>query len=75
MRCCNELENPIGIETHCPIGCFRQSLSCNELENPIGIETPAGNSVISTSPMCCNELENPIGIETDSKRLGSKGIP
>jgi len=37
---CNELENPIGIET----GKVKNnnlliSIRCNELENPIGIET------------------------------------
>ncbi len=38
--CCNELENPIGIETKY---VYQQAVSmgmrCNELENPIGIET------------------------------------
>jgi len=37
---CNELENPIGIETSpCDSSITMISGGCNELENPIGIET------------------------------------
>jgi len=36
---CNELENPIGIETLHSSPGFMQPGRCNELENPIGIET------------------------------------
>ena len=40
MRCCNELENPIGIETRYNYLLSMDMLGgCNELENPIGIET------------------------------------
>jgi len=38
MRC-NELENPIGIETENLGISIPELFSCNELENPIGIET------------------------------------
>ena len=62
---CNELENPIGIETK--NNCKKWNLCfsrCNELENPIGIETALEDEEEHTYPGCCNELENPIGIET-----------
>ena len=37
---CNELENPIGIETRpTSESAIIGIISCNELENPIGIET------------------------------------
>ena len=40
INCCNELENPIGIETRKSQRAEKTALvSCNELENPIGIET------------------------------------
>ena len=62
---CNELENPIGIETlqHFAYLIF-DLLGCNELENPIGIETVKMTPHNETEARSCNELENPIGIET-----------
>ena len=49
--CCNELENPIGIETVMVFGMSRlKSDSCNELENPIGIETMLRAAAIATVP-------------------------
>ena len=36
---CNELENPIGIETLLFAYLTNHVVCCNELENPIGIET------------------------------------
>ena len=70
---CNELENPIGIETLTGLlWNGRASYCCNELENPIGIET---NRYLKSlcKTYSCNELENPIGIETAefSKELGA----
>ena len=38
---CNELENPIGIETARAGDDPAHLQRCNELENPIGIETCA----------------------------------
>jgi len=61
---CNELENPIGIETLLHGLTPTARWSCNELENPIGIETSYNISARVKSDMGCNELENPIGIET-----------
>ena len=64
---CNELENPIGIETETFAGeGYMEAWRCNELENPIGIETRGNTRRVMMVMMSCNELENPIGIETQS---------
>ena len=61
---CNELENPIGIETWSMRPSRQPHPRCNELENPIGIETEGLALAVYSFQLRCNELENPIGIET-----------
>jgi len=56
--CCNELENPIGIETIPPgSGGSSPALGCNELENPIGIETLKGTYWIELDTRVATNLK------------------